>query len=79
MIYLHRLYLHLSVLIPSLTTIGQGVDEPLSETGFKQAAAAGIFLNNVKFTHVFSSDLMRTKQVSLKSRLRLMSQESQQL
>lgn len=79
MIYLHRLYLHLRVLIPSLTTIGQGVDEPLSETGFKQAAAAGIFLNNVKFTHVFSSDLMRTKQVSLKSRLRLMSQESQQL
>ncbi|KAF3816445.1 hypothetical protein GH733_014618 [Mirounga leonina] len=42
---------------------GQGIDEPLSETGFKQAAAAGMFLNNVKFTHVFSSDLMRTKQV----------------
>ncbi|KAM9671872.1 fructose-2,6-bisphosphatase TIGAR isoform 1-T1 [Trichechus inunguis] len=41
---------------------GQGVDEPLSETGFKQAAAAGLFLNNVKFTHVFSSDLTRTKQ-----------------
>ncbi|XP_021546311.1 fructose-2,6-bisphosphatase TIGAR isoform X3 [Mirounga angustirostris] len=41
---------------------GQGIDEPLSETGFKQAAAAGMFLNNVKFTHVFSSDLMRTKQ-----------------
>ncbi|TKC43365.1 hypothetical protein EI555_014274, partial [Monodon monoceros] len=41
---------------------GQGIDEPLSETGFKQAAAAGIFLNNVKFTHIFSSDLMRTKQ-----------------
>ncbi|XP_044611844.1 fructose-2,6-bisphosphatase TIGAR isoform X2 [Equus asinus] len=41
---------------------GQGVDEPLSETGFKQAAAAGIFLKNVKFTHVFSSDLTRTKQ-----------------
>ncbi|XP_049482608.1 fructose-2,6-bisphosphatase TIGAR [Panthera uncia] len=41
---------------------GQGVDEPLSETGFKQAAAAGIFLNNVKFTHVFSSDLTRTRQ-----------------
>ncbi|XP_074259514.1 fructose-2,6-bisphosphatase TIGAR [Saimiri boliviensis] len=41
---------------------GQGVDEPLSETGFKQAAAAGVFLNNVKFTHAFSSDLMRTKQ-----------------
>ncbi|XP_036722996.1 fructose-2,6-bisphosphatase TIGAR isoform X1 [Balaenoptera musculus] len=43
---------------------GQGIDEPLSETGFKQAAAAGIFLNNVKFTHVFSSDLVRTKQLS---------------
>lgn len=41
---------------------GQGVDEPLSETGFKQAAAAGTFLKNVKFTHVFSSDLTRTKQ-----------------
>ncbi|XP_066224707.1 fructose-2,6-bisphosphatase TIGAR [Saccopteryx leptura] len=41
---------------------GQGVDEPLSETGIKQAAAAGIFLSNVKFTHVFSSDLTRTKQ-----------------
>ncbi|XP_037008790.2 fructose-2,6-bisphosphatase TIGAR [Artibeus jamaicensis] len=41
---------------------GQGVDEPLSETGFKQAAAAGVFLNNVEFTHVFSSDLIRTKQ-----------------
>uniref|UniRef100_A0ABI7XD51 Fructose-2,6-bisphosphatase TIGAR n=1 Tax=Felis catus TaxID=9685 RepID=A0ABI7XD51_FELCA len=41
---------------------GQGVDEPLSETGFKQAAAAGMFLNNVKFTHVFSSDLTRTRQ-----------------
>uniref|UniRef100_F7AUQ1 Fructose-2,6-bisphosphatase TIGAR n=1 Tax=Equus caballus TaxID=9796 RepID=F7AUQ1_HORSE len=43
---------------------GQGVDEPLSETGFKQAAAAGIFLKNVKFTHVFSSDLTRTKQTT---------------
>lgn len=41
---------------------GQGVDEPLSETGFKQAAAAGQFLNNVQFTHAFSSDLTRTKQ-----------------
>lgn len=56
-------------IVPFLNPTGQGVDEPLSETGFKQAAAAGIFLNNVKFTHVFSSDLMRTKQVSLESRL----------
>ncbi|XP_062963583.1 fructose-2,6-bisphosphatase TIGAR [Cynocephalus volans] len=41
---------------------GQGVDEPLSETGVKQAAATGVFLNNVKFTHAFSSDLIRTQQ-----------------
>ncbi|XP_069346902.1 fructose-2,6-bisphosphatase TIGAR isoform X1 [Eulemur rufifrons] len=44
---------------------GQGMDEPLSETGFKQATAAGIFLSNVRFTHAFSSDLMRTKQTML--------------
>lgn len=41
---------------------GQGVDKPLSETGFQQAAAAGVFLSNVKFTQVFSSDLKRTWQ-----------------
>ncbi|XP_021492719.1 fructose-2,6-bisphosphatase TIGAR [Meriones unguiculatus] len=41
---------------------GQGVDEPLSETGFKQAAATGQFLNGVHFTHAFCSDLTRTKQ-----------------
>eukprot|EP00076_Gallus_gallus_P032737 XP_024998275.1 fructose-2,6-bisphosphatase TIGAR isoform X3 [Gallus gallus] len=41
---------------------GQGIDEPLSPTGFKQADAAGLFLSNVKFTHVFSSDLLRAKQ-----------------
>lgn len=65
-------------IVPFLNPTGQGVDEPLSETGFKQAAAAGIFLNNVKFTHVFSSDLMRTKQVSLESRFRVMSQKFHQ-
>ncbi|XP_039725017.1 fructose-2,6-bisphosphatase TIGAR isoform X1 [Pteropus medius] len=43
---------------------GQGIDESLSETGFKQVAAAGIFFNNVKFTHIFASDLIRTKQLS---------------
>ncbi|XP_027712173.1 fructose-2,6-bisphosphatase TIGAR isoform X2 [Vombatus ursinus] len=43
---------------------GQRGDVPLSETGFRQAAAAGEFLSNVKFTHVFSSDLMRTKQTT---------------
>ncbi|XP_078275947.1 putative fructose-2,6-bisphosphatase TIGAR A [Rhinoraja longicauda] len=43
---------------------GQGVDEPLSEFGFKQAEAAGKFLSNIKFTHVFSSDLQRAKQTA---------------
>lgn len=65
---------YMNVIVPSLNITGQGVDVPLSETGFKQAAAAGIFLNNVKFTHVFSSDLMRTKQVSSESQFRLKSQ-----
>lgn len=41
------------------------MDEPLSETGFQQAAAAGVFLSNVRFTHAFSSDLTRTRQVRL--------------
>lgn len=40
------------------------MDAPLSETGVRQAAAAGQFLSNVQFTHAFSSDLTRTKQVS---------------
>ncbi|XP_025904124.1 fructose-2,6-bisphosphatase TIGAR [Nothoprocta perdicaria] len=43
---------------------GQGVDEPLSDTGFRQADAAGVFLSNMKFTHVFSSDLLRAKQTA---------------
>ncbi|NXR07020.1 TIGAR bisphosphatase, partial [Semnornis frantzii] len=43
---------------------GQGVDEPLSATGFRQADAAGLFLSNVKFTHAFSSDLLRAKQTA---------------
>ncbi|XP_051889488.1 fructose-2,6-bisphosphatase TIGAR-like isoform X2 [Pristis pectinata] len=43
---------------------GQGVDEPLSQFGFKQAEAAGKFLSNIKFTHVFSSDLQRAKQTA---------------
>lgn len=41
---------------------GQGMDAPLSETGFKQAASAGVYLENVQFTHIFCSDLLRTKQ-----------------
>ncbi|XP_028664892.2 fructose-2,6-bisphosphatase TIGAR B-like [Erpetoichthys calabaricus] len=43
---------------------GQGVDEPLSATGIKQAEAAGLFLQNVVFTSVFSSDLQRAKQTA---------------
>ncbi|XP_072922437.1 fructose-2,6-bisphosphatase TIGAR-like [Hemitrygon akajei] len=43
---------------------GQGVDEPLSQIGLKQAEAAGKFLSNIKFTHVFSSDLQRAKQTA---------------
>ncbi|KAJ1165237.1 hypothetical protein NDU88_005665 [Pleurodeles waltl] len=43
---------------------GQGIDEPLSEMGFRQANAAGRFLNGVRFTHVFSSDLIRAKQTA---------------
>ncbi|XP_018413473.1 PREDICTED: fructose-2,6-bisphosphatase TIGAR [Nanorana parkeri] len=43
---------------------GQGIDEPLSEIGFNQAEAAGRFLGGVKFTHVFSSDLIRAKQTA---------------
>ncbi|XP_015266670.1 PREDICTED: fructose-2,6-bisphosphatase TIGAR [Gekko japonicus] len=43
---------------------GQGIDEPLSQTGFQQANAAGVFLSNVRFTHVFSSDLLRAKQTA---------------
>ncbi|XP_072327607.1 fructose-2,6-bisphosphatase TIGAR-like [Scyliorhinus torazame] len=43
---------------------GQGVDEPLSEFGFKQAKAAGQALSKVRFSHVFSSDLQRAKQTA---------------
>ncbi|XP_063164458.1 fructose-2,6-bisphosphatase TIGAR [Candoia aspera] len=43
---------------------GQGVDEPLSDTGFKQARAAGMYLHHTRFTHVFTSDLLRAKQTT---------------
>ncbi|KAM3832533.1 fructose-2,6-bisphosphatase TIGAR [Vipera latastei] len=43
---------------------GQGVDEPLSDTGFKQANAAGMYLRHIRFTHVFTSDLLRAKQTT---------------
>uniref|UniRef100_A0A8C6XW33 Fructose-2,6-bisphosphatase TIGAR n=1 Tax=Naja naja TaxID=35670 RepID=A0A8C6XW33_NAJNA len=43
---------------------GQGVDEPLSDTGFRQADAAGMYLSHIRFTHVFTSDLIRAKQTT---------------
>ncbi|ETE58020.1 putative fructose-2,6-bisphosphatase TIGAR, partial [Ophiophagus hannah] len=42
----------------------QGVDEPLSDTGFRQADAAGMYLSHIRFTHVFTSDLIRAKQAT---------------
>ncbi|MBN3287368.1 TIGRA bisphosphatase, partial [Polyodon spathula] len=44
--------------------LGQGVDAPLSENGLRQAEAAGIYLRDVRFTNVFSSDLQRAKQTA---------------
>ncbi|KAK9399329.1 fructose-2-6-bisphosphatase TIGAR [Crotalus adamanteus] len=43
---------------------GQGVDEPLTDTGFKQANAAGMYLRHIRFTHVFTSDLLRARQTT---------------
>uniref|UniRef100_W5NIY7 Fructose-2,6-bisphosphatase TIGAR n=1 Tax=Lepisosteus oculatus TaxID=7918 RepID=W5NIY7_LEPOC len=43
---------------------GQGVDEPLSALGVRQAEAAGQYLKDLKFTNVFSSDLQRAKQTA---------------
>ncbi|XP_033881415.3 fructose-2,6-bisphosphatase TIGAR isoform X2 [Acipenser ruthenus] len=43
---------------------GQGVDAPLSENGLRQAEAAGVYLRDVHFTNVFSSDLQRAKQTA---------------
>uniref|UniRef100_A0A2D4LCS1 Fructose-2,6-bisphosphatase TIGAR n=1 Tax=Micrurus spixii TaxID=129469 RepID=A0A2D4LCS1_9SAUR len=43
---------------------GQGVNEPLSDTGFRQADAAGMYLSHIRFTHVFTSDLIRAKQTT---------------
>ncbi|XP_047451322.1 probable fructose-2,6-bisphosphatase TIGAR A [Mugil cephalus] len=43
---------------------GQAIDLPLSEAGLKQAEAAGQYLRDVKFSHVFVSDLKRAKQTA---------------
>lgn len=42
---------------------GQSVDLPLSDTGLHQAKAAGRYLKDVKFSNVFSSDMLRVQQV----------------
>ncbi|XP_030645288.1 putative fructose-2,6-bisphosphatase TIGAR A [Chanos chanos] len=43
---------------------GQSIDSPLSETGMRQAEAAGQYLKDVKFTNVFVSDMNRAKQTA---------------
>ncbi|KAF6738017.1 putative fructose-2,6-bisphosphatase TIGAR A [Oryzias melastigma] len=43
---------------------GQAIDAPLSETGLQQAEAAGRYLKDVKFSHVFASDMLRAKQTA---------------
>ncbi|KAG1952774.1 histidine phosphatase family protein [Pimephales promelas] len=43
---------------------GQGIDTPLSETGHKQAAAAGQYLKDLHFTNVFVSNLQRAIQTA---------------
>lgn len=42
---------------------GQAIDSHLSEIGLQQAEAAGCYLKDVKFSNVFSSDMLRAKQV----------------
>ncbi|XP_029008997.1 probable fructose-2,6-bisphosphatase TIGAR A [Betta splendens] len=43
---------------------GQSIDLPLSDTGLHQAKAAGCYLKDVKFTNVFSSDMLRVQQTA---------------
>uniref|UniRef100_A0A4W4EUC9 TP53 induced glycolysis regulatory phosphatase a n=1 Tax=Electrophorus electricus TaxID=8005 RepID=A0A4W4EUC9_ELEEL len=43
---------------------GQGIDSPLSETGIQQSEAAGQYLQDVRFTNVFVSDMKRAKQTA---------------
>ncbi|CAL8242090.1 unnamed protein product [Merluccius merluccius] len=43
---------------------GQGVDTTLSETGLRQAEAVGLYLRDVMFNVVYSSDLRRTCQTA---------------
>ncbi|XP_072528795.1 fructose-2,6-bisphosphatase TIGAR B isoform X3 [Salminus brasiliensis] len=41
---------------------GQGIDTPLSEVGVRQAEAAGLYLQDIRFTNVFVSNLQRATQ-----------------
>ncbi|XP_076878136.1 putative fructose-2,6-bisphosphatase TIGAR A isoform X2 [Brachyhypopomus gauderio] len=43
---------------------GQGIDSPLSETGIQQSEAAGHYLQDVRFSDVFVSDMKRAKQTA---------------
>nr|XP_054589458.1 probable fructose-2,6-bisphosphatase TIGAR A isoform X3 [Nothobranchius furzeri] len=43
---------------------GQAIDSALSETGLQQAEAAGFYLKDVKFSHVFVSDMLRARQTA---------------
>ncbi|XP_070687366.1 probable fructose-2,6-bisphosphatase TIGAR A [Pempheris klunzingeri] len=43
---------------------GQAIDAALSKIGLQQAEAAGRYLNNVKFSNVFVSDMLRAKQTA---------------
>ncbi|XP_072528793.1 fructose-2,6-bisphosphatase TIGAR B isoform X2 [Salminus brasiliensis] len=43
---------------------GQGIDTPLSEVGVRQAEAAGLYLQDIRFTNVFVSNLQRATQTA---------------
>lgn len=43
---------------------GQAIDSPLSDTGIKQAEAAGHYLKDVKFSSVYVSDMLRAQQTA---------------
>ncbi|XP_032833914.2 fructose-2,6-bisphosphatase TIGAR [Petromyzon marinus] len=43
---------------------GQGINMPLSDVGFEQAAAVGAALQHVPFAYVYSSDQLRAQQTA---------------
>uniref|UniRef100_A0A3B4AWT3 Uncharacterized protein n=1 Tax=Periophthalmus magnuspinnatus TaxID=409849 RepID=A0A3B4AWT3_9GOBI len=42
----------------------QAIDSPLSDIGFKQADAAGLYLKDNKFSNVYVSDMLRARQTA---------------